>query len=352
MKKFKLCRLVTTATIALTSIVGFGSLAVQAQESKDILVYSNSLSDGRSDFLVEQAAEAGFNVLFVDAGAGEIQNRLLAEKGAPQADVTYGLDESIFLDLKENDILVPHIPAWIDEVPEETNIGDGYFHPLVEQRIFMVYNPEFLTEDEIPSNWQDLAANESFANRFRVPDGLGSGTNQKALLSILLQYVDESGELGIAQEGWDAVEDYLHTGYMTPASEDINTNFKNGTMPISYFYSSGVPFVEEEFGFEMIPINPEQGVITMREQIGVVNKGENHDYTVAQEFVDWFGAAEMQGMWAEEFGSLPVNLSAIDSAQPRMKKIAEATMPMDVDWTFVRTYLADWIEKIELDLMP
>lgn len=342
----KLLKLAALSVIALSSLGGLST--VNAQD-KELLIYSNSLSDGRSEWIEEKAAEQGFSLSFVDAGGGDILNRLVAEAAAPQADIVFGLDESMFMQLADEQLLVEHIPAWVDQTPEDANIGEGMFHPLVEQRIYMTYNPEFVGEDQVPANWQDLAENGNF--EYRVPGSLGGGTNQKAVLSILLQYVDEAGELGISQEGWDQVGAYLQNGYITPEAEDHNVNFAEGTVPLSFFYSSGIPGIEEEYGFRAEAIDPEQGVITMREQIGIVNKNAE-DYSAAQEFVDWFGSAEVQGQWAQDFGSIPVNMDAQDSMSERMTEIVEGTTPMEVDWNFVRENLDGWIEKVELELMP
>ncbi|MEC6748587.1 extracellular solute-binding protein [Marinilactibacillus sp. XAAS-LB27] len=320
--------------------------------NKEVLVYSNSLAGGRQEWIDDLASDAGFSMQYVEAGGGDVLNRLLAEANSPQADVTFGMDEAMFFELVDNDILVDYEPEWLSQIPEDTMIGESMFHPLVEQRIFMMYNPEFVSEDEAPENWQDLSEMTDFAQQYRVPASLASGTDQKAILSILLQYVDEDGDLGISQEGWDEVEAYLANGYQTPENEEQLQNFAEGTVPLSYHFLGGIPGAEEEFGFTAVPINPEQGVITMREQIGVINKGDDHDYAAAQEFVDWFGSAEVQSAFVEEFGGLPVNEEAYASASDRLIEIAEATEPMEVDWNFVRENLNAWIEKVELELMP
>lgn len=321
-------------------------------DTTQVLVYSNSLADGRQEFIDELATEAGFNLQYVEGGGGEVLNRLLAEANSPQADVAFGMDEAMFFELLNRDLLVEYVPEWVDTIPEEANIADEYFHPLVEQRIFMMYNPEFVSEEDAPSNWQDLSDMTELEGQYRVPAGLDSGTDQKVMLSIILQYVDEDGELGIAQEGWDELEAFLANGYQTPENEDQLQNFGEGRTPVGYHFLGGLPNAEQAFEFDAVPVNPSQGVITMREQIGVINKGDDHDYSAAQEFVDWFGSAEIQSAFVEEFGGLPVNIDASDSASARILEIADQTEPMDVDWNFVRENLNEWVEKVELELMP
>lgn len=353
MKLKKALGFITVAGTVLTSL-GLSSLTsnVQAQDMKEVVVYSNSLSDSREEWIAERAEEAGFSLEFVAAGGGEILNRLLAEKNAPQADVTFGMDEASFAQLTEEQILLEYVPTWVETIPEEANIGNGFYHPLVEQRIFMIYNPEFVSEDQVPSNWQDLAANPDLQGKYMVPNELGGGTNQKAVMSILLQYQDENGEYGISDEGWTQVEEYLNNGYMTPEGEDAWQNFADGKTVMTYTSTSTLPLMEEQYGFEGVIVNPEQGVITMREQIGILDKGEDHDYTAAQEFVEWFGGDEIQAEWAPEFGSHPLNEVAYEATTDRVKEIVDATEPMDVDWDFVRENISSWVEKIELELMP
>ncbi len=108
-----------------------------------LVIYSNSVSDGRGDWLKEKAAEEGYELEIVDSGGGETFNRLIAEKEATQADITFGLDETYFATLKEEDMLREYVPAWSTEVPADSLQGDGYYHPIVEQRIYLMYNPEF-----------------------------------------------------------------------------------------------------------------------------------------------------------------------------------------------------------------
>ncbi|QNP94614.1 hypothetical protein IA203_03615 [Corynebacterium wankanglinii] len=45
-----------------------------------LVIYSNSVSDGRGEWLAEKAAEAGYEIEFVNLGGGDIQDRLVAEK--------------------------------------------------------------------------------------------------------------------------------------------------------------------------------------------------------------------------------------------------------------------------------
>lgn len=79
-------------------------------------VYTNSDTDGRDEWLIERAAQDGFKVQVVSAGAADTQNRLLAEKASPIADVVFGLNAIIWESLKaENTIILLTIMIQIEK---------------------------------------------------------------------------------------------------------------------------------------------------------------------------------------------------------------------------------------------
>ena len=54
-----------------------------------MIVYTNSGSDGRGDWLKERAAQDGFKIEYVQLGAGDLANRLVAEKNNQIADLVF-----------------------------------------------------------------------------------------------------------------------------------------------------------------------------------------------------------------------------------------------------------------------
>jgi iron(III) transport system substrate-binding protein len=322
----------------------------KAPKDKKLVIYSNSVSDGRGDWLTQKAAEAGFELQIVEAGGGDLLNRLVAEKNKPLADVVFGLNQMNFETLQTNDLLVPFEPTWVNEIPEGSSDAENYYHPLVEQRIMMIYNKDVYTEETAPKDWTDLIENEEFKGKYHVPGDLGGGTNRSVVYGMLMRHLDPNSDLGIAEEGWKEIEAFFDNGYKTPEGEDDKANLASGKVPISFTFSSGLPGYEEEFGFEAGIVSPEIGVPTTVEQVGIINKGKDQDTVVAEEFINWFGSAEVQGAWAQEFGSLPVNTKALEKASDKMKQIAEITTVQEMDYTFISEHIDDWVEKIELEI--
>lgn len=345
-------KLLKLASLSLLAAPIFaGNALVEAQE-EPLVVYTNSLDDEKEAWLQERIDEAGFNVQFVIGGGGEIYDRLMAEINDPQADVAFGMDEGQWSLLVENGLVAPWDPTWKEDIPADLIQGDGYFYPWAEQRILAFYNPEFIEADQVPDTLEGLGQDEALQGKYIVPASLGGSTNQKIVFSILLQHLDENGEYGVSDEGWQLAGDYLQNGYMPTEDEDRHVLFAEGTAPIHYYFSGGIPNAEEEYGFTAVPINPDYGVFTMSEQVGIINKGEDHTYDAAIEFAEWWGSEEIQRGWVEAFGTVPANQNVTDAVDARVLELFEATDRMDVNWEVYNTYLSDWVEKIELELMP
>lgn len=320
----------------------------EASVDQELVVYTNSLDDEKEAWLQEKSEGAGYDVSFVTGGGGEIFNRVIAEAGDPQADVLIGMDEGQFAQIQEEGLLVEWEPEWVNEIPEELLQGGSYYYPWAEQRIF-----GYVDEGtETPESLEAVITDAAMVDSFSVPSDLGGSTNQKIVFSVLLQYLDENGELGVSEEGWDMVAQMFENGYMPSEGEDTAALLGDGTLTANYGFSGGIPNLEETFGFKAQPVNPEYGVFTMAEQVGIVNKGDDQDYTLAEEYAEWWGSPEIQQQWVEDFGTVPTLESIQDAVNPRTAELFEQTSRMAVDWDIVNEYANQWVEKIELDIMP
>ena len=92
-----------------------------------------------------------------------------------------------FETLKTNDLLVPFEPTWMNEIPEGSSDKENFYHPLVEQRIIMIYNQDVYTEETAPKDWTDLIENEEFKGKYHVPTNLGGGTNRSVVYGMLMR---------------------------------------------------------------------------------------------------------------------------------------------------------------------
>ncbi|RLL46985.1 extracellular solute-binding protein [Oceanobacillus piezotolerans] len=313
-----------------------------------LIVYTNSNSDGRGEWIVEEAEKAGFNIEIVGAGGGDVTNRLISEKANPVADVVFGLNHMFFEQLQAEDILIPYAPAWADEVEEGINDADSYYHGLVKQALILSYNPEFVKEADAPESYLELANDEAFKGIYQARDDLGSATAKVIVASILAQFADPEGELGISDEGWETIERYYANGVQIPEGEDYFTMFASGDAPIGTMISGELAAKMEQYDTEPAFIHPEVGTPQVVESIAIVNGTEQEEK--AQEFVDWFGSSDVQGAFAAEFNAMPANKEAEGQITDFQSEIFADVKPQEIDWEFVTENIDAWVEKLELEI--
>ncbi|MEV7574030.1 extracellular solute-binding protein [Pseudarthrobacter sp. NPDC089323] len=347
------------AAVAVTLLAGCGGGTTSPAASGDasapaggsgdtLVVYTNSNGEGRGDWLTAKAAEAGFKIEIVGAGGADATNKLIAEKNNPIADVAFGLNNMYFSQIKAEDVLEPYEPSWAGEVDEELADGETYW-PLVKQAILLGYNSDKISKDAAPQDWTDLWTKDEFKDRYERVTGLGTATAQLVFAGILSRYRDDSGDLGISDEGWKQVEQYFQNGSPAVAKTDLFARIASGEVDMGQMPSSIIADREKSFNVNVETVIPSVGVPLAVEQIALVKGTEKKEQ--AQKFIDWFGSADVQGQFAKQFNSMPVNEGAAAQANPEVVDFFADLKQQDIDWEFVQENMGAWVEKIELEYM-
>ncbi|MBQ8086883.1 MAG: extracellular solute-binding protein [Clostridia bacterium] len=344
--------------LSVLFILGGCSALAEGADTKgtgiELTVYTNSGSSGRDEWLKERAAQDGFTLAVLEDGAGAIQQRLIGEAANPIADVVFGLNAIIWNDLISRDILVAYdAPSWASEVSEGLNDPNGYYYAIVKQAILLAYDANQVSEEEAPKDWPDLWENEAFHGKYESQIKLTGGTTRNVIAGILTRYVDPDGDLGISDEGWDAMEAFFANGTPVEDGVDLYAQMVNPDSPVlmGQMWSSGVLQYDEQYGTSTGVAVPEVGIPYAVEGVGVVNK--QNDEAKQQEvlnFIEWFGSAQIQGEWCEKFGTMPANEKAAEKADPRQVELCSIPA-QDIDWALVAANIDDWCEKITLQYM-
>ncbi|MFY9712361.1 MAG: extracellular solute-binding protein [Microbacterium sp.] len=314
--------------------------------AETLIVYTNSNSDGRGEWITEKAAEAGIEIEIVGLGGADLTNRIIAEKNNPVGDVVFGLNNMFFEQLKSEEAITAYEPSWSGEVPADAgDPADGVFWPLVEQAIVTVYDEN--TTDNVPKSLEDLYTDAAYAGRYEVNPALGQATPQLVLASILSENLEKSGDLGVSDDGWSLVESYYANGSPAVEGTDLYARITRDEVDYGVLPSSGIAARDEEYGTKTGIIVPKEGVPYVTEQIAPINGSGNEEQ--AQKFIDWFGSAEVQGEFAAEFNSMPVNEKAVADANPEVVELMESLPRQELDFGFVSENLGDWVEKVTLE---
>ena len=299
-----------------------------------IRIYSNSNSSERVTWLKNEAKEAGFIINMDDSTVykGDTSAIQLANENR-DGDVIFGLNEVRWSQLVnggyENIRVLDWTPSWADKVGEYKYPGKAY--GIVIQNILMLYR-----KDELGTNgkelhfkhWADLV---NCGYKWYRQGRVGGTTNMNINNAMLYAFTDpKSPAGGISVEGWKTLWAYCAKGLYTGDSYGFDA-LNRGDVQVSTFYSSSLygnidaaaqssktPLkgTTEPENWALVDI--EDGTYYIAEYIGVLDnpKRTPEETETVKKFAEWFGSAEVQRAWSEEFDSYPCNSDAVDSVPP------------------------------------
>lgn len=325
------------ALAILLSLAG-SALAQDKDYSKvTIRIYSNSNSTERVTWLKAEAAAAGFTISLDDSTVikGDV-TAIQAANENKDGDILFGLNETRWSQVVngtyENLKLVDWTPAWAAEVGQYAYPGKAY--GLVIQNILMLYRTDDLgTKGEKLSfkHWADIV--DSGYTWYRQGK-VGGTTNSNINNSLLYAYIDPASPAGgISLDGWKMLWKYCANGVFT--GDDYGFDPLNrGDVQISTFYSSSLygkldaaadgsanPLKGTLQPENWALVDIEDGTYYIAEYLGILDRpGRSAEETEAvTAFAEWFGSAEVQSAWGEEFDSYPCNEKAVEMLYPEGK---------------------------------
>ena len=314
------------AAVMMLSVVSFASADTA---DYTIRIYSNSNSSERTTWLIEAAKEAGFTISIDDNSV--ISGDTAAVQAANEnkdADIIFGLNEVRWSQLingqYENLSIMDWTPSWADKVGEYKYDNKAY--GLVIQNILMLYrNDAKGTNGEALhfAHWADLINTDY--NWYRQ-NKVGGTTNMNINNAMLYSFTDPASPAGgISVDGWKALWQYCAKGNCTGDKYGLDPLIR-GDVQVSTFYSSSlygnidaaVDTVEDPLRGTLQPenwalVDIDDGTYYIAEYLGVVDKaGRTEEQTeTVKAFAEWFGSAETQIAWSEEFDSYPCNADAV-----------------------------------------
>jgi len=329
MKKLLLFALVAALLLSLT-----GTALAKDYSGTTIRIYSNSNSTERTTWLKNTAKAAGFTISIDDTTVvtGDV-GAIQAANENKDGDILFGLNETRWSQVVggtyENLKLVDWTPSWADEVGEYAYPGKAY--GLVIQNILMLYRT-----DELGTNgkelkfkhWADLVdSGYTWYRQGRV----GGTTNSNINTSLLYAFIDPASPAGgVSIDGWKMLWKYCENGIFTGDSYGFDP-LNRGDVQVGTFYSSSLygkidaaaedsknPLIGTMEPENWALVDIEDGTYYIAEYIGILDReGRTEEQTEAvKAFAEWFGSAETQAAWGEEFDSYPCNQEAAKILYP------------------------------------
>lgn len=329
-------RILTTLT-CLTPLVAF---------SADLVVYSPQADIQRSPFMKAEAEKAlGADIEFISAGGGALHDRVVAEAKNPQADVILGLTQPGMYSLQMKGLLHPYAPKWKTGLPKAYTTADDSFTMFWQTPIVIAYSPKCLAADLAPNKWTDLIKPQ-YKDKYAI-GGLTSQTTRSYLAGILSQYRDNND---VSDAGWDTLKKFYANSEEFAEWREVVKKWSNCELPVMLNWFGGVFRVADSSGMEFKIVNTEGGTPVIAEGIGIIKGTDKPD--LAKKFVDWWGSPEFMAKYANKFGQTPAHPEAIANSNDKIKSYAKMVTAQPIDWLWVTENQSDWLETIELDIMP
>lgn len=316
--------------LALVMVFALAAPTAFADDDYTIRIYSNSNSTERTTWLINEAKAAGFNISIDDNSV--ISGDTAAVQAANEnkdGDLIFGLNETRWGQLidgqYENLSIIDWTPSWADQVGEYQYDGKAY--GIVIQNVLMLYrNDEFGTNGaELHfDHWADVV-NSGYS--WYRQNKVGGTTNANINSALLYAFTDpESPAGGISIDGWKTLWKFCAEGKF--GGDDYKYGFdplNKGDVAISEFYSSALygkidaaaegsehPLIGALEPENWALVDIDDGTYYIAEYIGILDKAGRTDEQTekVKEFCEWFGSAEVQAAWAEEFDSFPCNTEA------------------------------------------
>lgn len=333
--------------IIMSVSILFGAGAKETASSKTVLIYSPQSETDLSWIREAAKEELDFKIDIMYMGGGDLADRLIAERKRPQADVVFGIVPLSMYQLKNEGLLVPYTPSWTKGLPEAFQDSEHYFHSFWQTPIVLAYNPKYLSPVDAPKSWLDVTK-DIYKGKYSI--GPTSGQTVRTYLSgIIWRFYDpKSGTVDPAC--WTFLRKLFENRRSFPAGDAYYQEVARGDMPLILNWLGGIELGAQLNNFTVNYINSEGGTPVIAEAIALVKKDTINEN--AQKFIDWFGSPELQARMSHDLGKAPAHPEALAKAPEAIRANLSLFTPQNIDWGVIAGNIYDWLEKIELEIIP
>ncbi len=283
----------------LLAVLVLGLLTPFALAQGSLLVYAVISQDDAELLSGMFAEQTGVDVRFLRGSTGELVARVIAERGAPQADVLLGGSSSLHIAVAESGALARYTSPAAAVLPPSARDADGLWTGFYLTALGIGVNEARFAQRygdrPLPSTWEDLL-DPAFAGEIVITDPVASST---AYLFVQAQ---------LQRLGWDAGWEYLER--LAPLVGQFPSS---GGAPPQLVgtgeYTLGVAFVHalSRYRAQGFPVSLVVPPSTAGEvgAVSIIAGGPNAEN--ARRFVDFVLSAEAQQAFVEQSLTTPLH---------------------------------------------
>ncbi len=340
--------------LAFLSLALAACSAQPAPEEKPVLtVMTHDSFEVSSEVIAAFEAEHQVKVVFLKSGdTGAALNKAILSRGAPLADVFYGVDNTFLSRALEADIFEPYQSPLLAEIPEEFQLDASYrVLPVDYGDVCINYDKAYFADHDLPlpQSLEDLTRPE-YAGLLVVENPATSSPGLAFLLATVAHF-GEDGYLDywaqLRANGLMVVNDW-ETAYFT----NFSGSSGRGPQPmvVSYGSSPAAEVIFADVPLDEAPtaslVGPEM-CFRQIEFVGILKGTQQGE--LARQFVDFMLDVPFQEDMPLNMFVFPVNRqAALPEAFMRYAQIPAqpATLPAEQIAARRETWIQDWMEVV------
>jgi thiamine transport system substrate-binding protein len=329
------------------------SCQTNANEPVTLTVMTHDSFSASADVIAAFEQENNVKLVFLKSGdAGAMLNRAILSKDSPQADILYGVDNTLLSRALEEGIYEPYASPLLAQIPDEFKLDpENKALPVDYGDVCINYDKASFAEHKLalPQTLADLTKPE-YKGLLVIENPASSSTGLAFLLATIAEY-GEDGYLQFWQElkdnGLVIVDDWT-TAYYT----NFSASSGKGSQPMALSYASSPP-VEVVYAAEPLADAPTASLVGPNmcfrqiEFAGILKGTQQRE--LAQKFIDFMLNRQFQEDIPLQMFMYPVNPSAVlPEAYVKYTQTPEqpATIAPDIIAANRDKWLNAWTEAI------
>ena len=310
------------ALIASTSFTAIGF----AQEGT-VVIYTAHKSSIVDTLLPIFEQETGLKAEVVKLGSGDIAKRVVAEAGAPAADVIWSISGSSLTELADN--LVPYTPADFDKVDPQF-ISNPAWTPYTAVVYVLAVNTDLQPLDTAPKTWAELA-DPKYVGQIASARADGSGSAMQQLTTVLTVFGDK---------GWDQYAAIAKNFVFADSSGAVPRFVADGETAMGLtLEDNALEYVQG--GAPIAIVHLTDGTAATPDGVALVKGGPNPEGGKA--FIDWAMSKSTQEKLTMDIGRRSVRTDVAGPAgTPNLADLTLVDVKPLADFGGAEAVLAKW----------